>query len=287
VTTQAVAIAGAGRLAQAIGRALCDAGIEIVCVANRTKKHAEEAAASLGAPVAVFADLGRHATHVLIAVSDSAITPVAAQIASSPGHLCVALHTCGAYGPEPLHPLADAGVSCGSLHPLQTIRSPEDSAALQGIAFAISGDPGALAWAQEIAAALQGRTFEIASERRNLYHAAAAMASNHLTAVLDAAGEMMQTAGLPPAAVWPALALLVRTTIENALRYGPVQALTGPVSRGDAGTVAAHLGCLDGDLRALYQAAATRALNMATRRGLDEESAKRVRKTLFEGQWNK
>jgi predicted short-subunit dehydrogenase-like oxidoreductase (DUF2520 family) len=266
--SERVAIAGAGRLGQALAHALREAGIPIACIADRTK----------------LGDIGRYASRVIIAVSDKAIEPVAARIAADPGNLRVALHTCGAFGVEPLRPLADIGISCGSLHPLQTIRDPQDSAALRGIAFAVTGDPDALAWAGEIAAALDGWVFPIEPDRRDIYHAAAVMASNHLTAVLDAAGEMMRMAGVPPGAVWAALGPLVRTSIENSLRYGPAESLTGPVARGDAATVAAHLTVLEGDLLSLYRAAAVRALHIATSRGLDIKSVIDIRKVLVGGQ---
>jgi predicted short-subunit dehydrogenase-like oxidoreductase (DUF2520 family) len=262
-----VVIVGAGRLGQALGRALREARFAIRCIANRTN----------------LADIGRYSSHIIIALSDKAIEPIAAQVAASPGKIRVALHTCGAFGVEPLRPLADIGISCGSLHPLQTIRDARDSAALRSIAFAVTGDPDALAWAGEIAAALDGWVFPIEPNRRDIYHAAAVMASNHLTAVLDAAGEMMKMAGMPPGSVWAALGPLVRTTVENSLRYGPAEALTGPVARGDAATVAAHLRVLEGELLSLYKAAALRALGMAACGGLDIKSVTDVRKVLVEG----
>ena len=109
------------------------------------------------------------------------------------------------------------------------------------------------------------------------------MASNHVAAVLDAAGDMMRMAGLTPGSVWTALAPLVRASVENALRYGPAEALTGPVARGDSDTVSAHVRALDGNLLDLYRAAALRALRMATARGLDEKSEKDIRRVLLEG----
>jgi predicted short-subunit dehydrogenase-like oxidoreductase (DUF2520 family) len=262
-----VAIAGAGRLGQALARALRQAGVPITCIANRTN----------------LAEVGRYASHVIIAVSDKAIEPVAAQIAASPGNIRIALHTCGAFGVEPLRPLAEIGISCGSLHPLQTIRDTGDSATLRGIAFGVTGDPEALAWAGEIAVALDGWVFPIESDRRVTYHAAAVMASNHLTAVLDGAGELMRMAGVPPTSVWAALGPLVRTSIENSLRYGPAESLTGPVVRGDSATVEAHLSVLEGELLGLYRAAALWALRMAVSQGLDVKSVVDVRKVLLRG----
>jgi len=271
--SERVAIAGAGRLGQALARALGEAGVPIACIANRTRPD--------GTGFVDFAEIGQCASRVLIAVSDKAIETVATRIAASPGYLRVALHTCGAFGAEPLRPLADVGISCGSLHPLQTIRDPQDSAALRGIAFAVTGDSDALAWAGEIAAMLQGWVFPIDPDRRHIYHAAAVMASNHVTAVLDAAGDMMRMAGLPAGAVWTALAPLVRSSVENTLRYGPLEALTGPVARGDSDTVSAHMRMLDGNLLDLYRAAALRALTMSAARGLDEQSAEDVRRVLL------
>ncbi len=279
---EGVGIAGAGRLAQAMGGALRDAGIRISCVANRTPENAY-AFIREGTELVDFADIGRHASRVLIAVSDKAIEPVAERIAASPGNLRIALHTCGTFGTEPLGPLAQAGVSCASFHPLQTIRSPEDSASLRGIAFGFTGDSGALAWAREIADALQGWVLPIEADRRSVYHAGAVTASNHIAAVLDAAGEMMCSAGVPPESVWTALAPLVRTTVENSLRHGPVNSLTGPVVRGDSDTVATHVRALEGDLLGLYRAAALRALHMAAERGLDEKSVEDVRRVLQGG----
>lgn len=263
-----IAIAGAGRLGQAMGRALSEAGIPVSFIANRTG----------------FAQIGRHASRVLIAVSDKAIQTVAEQIAASPGSVRIALHTSGAFGPEPLRALAQSSVSCGSMHPLQSIRDPQDSAALRGIAFAVTGDSDARAWAEEIAAALDGWVFPVDAHCRTMYHAAAVMASNHVVAILDAAGDMMRMAGLPPGSVWTALAPLVRTSIENALRYGPLESLTGPVVRGDSDTVATHVHALKGDLLNLYRAAALRALRMAEQRGLDPHSAGNIRLALGEGE---
>jgi predicted short-subunit dehydrogenase-like oxidoreductase (DUF2520 family) len=268
-----VAIAGAGRLGQALARALREVGVPIACIANGTRPD--------GTELVDFTEIGRHASRVLIAVSDKAIESVAARIAASPGAIRIALHTCGAFGAEPLRPLAEVGVSCGSLHPLQTIRDPHDSAALRGIAFAVTGDSDALAWAGEIVALLQGWVFPIHPDRRQIYHAAAVMASNHVTAVLDAAGDMMRMAGLSPGAVWTALAPLVRSSVENTLRYGPLEALTGPVARGDSDTVSAHMHVLDGNLLDLYRAAALRVLTMATAKGLDEKSTEDVRRVLL------
>lgn len=197
----------------------------------------------------------------------------------------IALHTCGACGPEVLRVLADCGIACGTLHPLQTIADPEDGvAALRGVAFAISGDPAAVAWAEEIAALLGGQALHIDSAARALYHAAAVMASNYVVGLVDAARQLMIAAGVEEDRALPALAPLFRTTVRNVLSKGPERALTGPVERGDAVTVATHLAALAGGpatVEALYRAAGRHVLNIARRRGLPADRAQAVEEALL------
>jgi len=281
-----VGIAGAGRVAQAIGRALQSCGVPIGLIASRNSEHAEAAAVFIGgAAVAVsYEVLASQATHVLIAVSDDAISSVAKRLAAEGGMLRVALHTCGSYGPELLALLSEKGVSCGSLHPLQTIPDgPNGATALRNIAFSINGSPAAVAWAEQIIAALDGQALYVRADARHLYHAAAVMASNYVATLIDAAQELMELAGISDEAALRALAPLVRTSVENCLIRGPINALTGPVVRGDAATVAAHMKALkrtDPSVQELYRAAGLRALRIARQRGLAEEAAAMVSKAL-------
>ena len=273
-------------MAQAFGKALIECGIQINCIASRDMSHAEAAAIFLGngARAVSYRELASYATHVIIAVSDRAITPVAEELAHAGGKLRVALHTCGSYGPEILAPLSVANVSCGAIHPLQTIRDAKSGANdLRSAAFAISGDSAALGWAEEVAAALSGTILRIHPDGRHFYHAAAVMASNYIAAVLDSAEQLMVMAGVSKSDALPALAPLARAALENVLQNGPVEALTGPVARGDAATVAAHMQALeaaDESISALYEVAGLRALHMARRRGLDEDQSDSVRRAL-------
>lgn len=281
-----IGIAGSGPVAQAFGKALIERGIEINCIASRDRNHAEAAAMFLenGVRAISYGDLASRATHVVIAVSDRAISSVAEELASASGNLCVALHTCGSYGPEALAPLSAAGISCGAIHPLQTIRDGKSGAKdLRSAAFAISGDSAALSWAEKVAAELSGMILRINPEGRHLYHAAAVMASNYIAALLNSAEQLMVMAGVPKPDALRALAPLARAGLENVLQNGPVDALTGPVVRGDAATVEAHTQTLetaDASIAALYEAAGLRALCMARARGLSEEQAENVRRAL-------
>jgi predicted short-subunit dehydrogenase-like oxidoreductase (DUF2520 family) len=266
-----VGIAGAGRVAQALGRLLYSRGEPVAFIASRTPEHANNAAAFIGPGVQAvgYSELASLAPRILIAVPDSALDGVVSALNKQSG---IALHTSGVRGPEALQRLAERGVCCGAIHPLQTISDPEAGvSALEGAAFAIAGDAAALAWAEQIARAAKGRILRIPPEHRALYHTAAVMASNYITALLDAAQTLMIAAGVDAEDALPALAPLARTSLENALRMGPAAALTGPIERGDVSTISAHLAALDnvpGPIPALYRAAGLQTLELARKKGL-------------------
>ena len=284
-----IGIAGAGRMAQALGRLLRERGEPVVAVASRNLEHARAAAAFIGVAEAVdYASLTRRANRVLIAVADDAVPLVAAALAEAGMKEGAALHTCGARGPEALAGLEANGVSCATLHPLQTVATPEQGmAALPGCAFGITGEGPAAAWAESIAALLGGRALRIAADRRPLYHAAAVMASNYVVALIDAAAMLMSAAGIGENEALAALAPLVRASAANAIGLGPVRALTGPLERGDAATVAAHCSALAAGIppsvRGLYRAAGLHALEIARRRGLSEADARKLEEILRKG----
>jgi predicted short-subunit dehydrogenase-like oxidoreductase (DUF2520 family) len=285
-----ILIAGTGRVAQAMGRLLAEHGALVYAVAGRDPGRTAAAAAFIGHRVKP-ADLSappKRATRVLIAVSDSAVSEVAGRLAQQGMRRGVAVHTCGAMGAEALAPLASTGVACGALHPLQTFATPEQGlSALPGCLFAIDGDPPALAWAEQIASLLGGETLRIPAQSRLLYHAAAVMASNYVVALVDAAAMLMDAAGVGQERALRALAPLVEASATNAVRLGPVQALTGPIQRGDLLTLTAHMRALAGvpeSVRELYRWAGLHTLEVAVRCGLSRERARQVEKLLREGE---
>jgi predicted short-subunit dehydrogenase-like oxidoreductase (DUF2520 family) len=174
-------------MGQALGHLLRQRGESIAAVASRSPEHAALAAAFVGggAKAASYAEIPQHAARVLIAVRDDAIGDVARVLAGSGMHRGTALHTSGARGPEALAALA-AGVACGTLHPLQTVANPEEGVrVLPGVAFAIDGAREATAWAERLVGLLDGLTLHVPAASRPLYHAAAVMASNCVTALMS------------------------------------------------------------------------------------------------------
>lgn len=286
---QPIAIAGAGRMAQALGRLLRERGEVVAAIASRDPGHAALAAAFVGgaAQTVSYGEISRHAARILISVPDDAIGDVARTLAISGMRSGAVIHTCGARGPEALAPLAARGVACGTLHPLQTVANPEEGVrVLPGSAFAVDGEGQAADWAAHIAALLGGLVLHIPAASRALYHAAAVTASNYLIALIAAAVMLMKEAGVAEADAQRALEPLARTSVRNAFELGPAAALTGPIARGDADTVRAHLAALANAPAAaaqLYRKAGLVTLEIARQRGLGEVPAGAIEELLTKG----
>lgn len=195
---------------------------------------------------------------VVIAVPDRAIAEVAATVAPGPwvGHLS------GATSLDALAPHAERRFA---LHPLMTFRPDGDPAQLEGAFAAIGGaSSAALAIASSLSQALGLRSFELAEADRGRYHAAACIAGNFLSTLYATATRLDESIGIPEAR--QALFPLMRATLENALVDRDCFALTGPIARGDAATIALHESALadDEEAAALY-AALRRATERLTR----------------------
>jgi predicted short-subunit dehydrogenase-like oxidoreductase (DUF2520 family) len=276
-------------MGQALGRLLRERGESIAAVASRNPERAAEAAVFIGggARAVCYAEIQRFAAHILVAVPDDAIGDVARTLAGAGMRGGTVLHTCGARGAEALEALVAAGVACGTLHPLQTVASPEEGVrALPGVAFAIDGAPEAAAWAEHLVAVLDGLVLHIPTASRPLYHAAAVMASNYFVALMATAVMLMMEAGVEEATARRALEPLARTSLENAFRLGPAAALTGPIARGDANTVRGHLVALKEAPAAaatLYRAAGLATLELARQKGLADVPAGAIEELFRKG----
>lgn len=220
---------------------------------------------------------------VIISVPDDAITTVAGQLAATGAvtERHVVVHTSGLHDRSALAPLAVSGAALGSWHPLQTFADRDgDPGALPGSPAVVEGDPRALAAGRALAERLHLRpVIELPASGKAAYHAAAVFASNYLVALADIAARLARDAGAGDAS--PGLFLpLMRRTLAN-YGAGGAATLTGPISRGDAGTVARHLESLSGVERALYVALGREALRLARITGLDEPAANAVEALLY------
>ena len=206
-TLSSIAIVGAGRVGSLLFRLLHAAGQEVDPPHGRGYDGA-------GAQV------------VLLAVPDDAIAVTAAAIRPGP----VLGHLSGATGLAALGESRDAF----SLHPLMTITGSESSLAGVPAAVAANSERAAAA-ATALARSLDVQVFAVAEADRAAYHAGSAMAANFLVTLQWAAARLLRDAGVDPSVVLP----LARAALDNWATLGPA-ALTGPLARGDEGTVAAH-----------------------------------------------
>jgi predicted short-subunit dehydrogenase-like oxidoreductase (DUF2520 family) len=223
---------------------------------------------------------------VILAVPDAALPEVAHDLAAMgpapPG--CAALHLSGALSTDVLGPLHGAGYSLGSLHPLIAVADPWLSAdRVLGAAFAVGGEPAAVAAAQRLVFALGGRPIVIPPALRPLYHAAAVVASNYLVAITGLATRLLGEAGVPQEDTLPALLPLLRGTLDNIEQLGVPAALTGPIARGDTDTIRLHLARLSAGDRVLYCGLGMELLRMARDAGLDEQRAAEIESLLAAG----
>lgn len=226
---------------------------------------------------------------VLLTVPDDAIAEVAERLAGSgqlgEGH--VVAHCSGALGSEVLGPLRRCGCAVGSMHPLQTFPDAEAGATrFAGSWCFIEGDASAVAALEAFVEGLGARAERIATDAKPLYHAAAVLACNCWVPLIEAACRLADRAGIAEADFLPALRPLLEATVANVVDRGPAAALTGPVVRGDAETLAREVHAMAGaDPRAgsLYNAAGLWTLDLAVRAGrLDPRAARAVRKALGE-----
>jgi len=279
---------GPGTVGTALARGLAGAGYPVVAIFGR---NAERLA------LAVERVPGAHAVEnaqavvdaadiVFLTVPDDAIRPVADGLAWSLGKSAV--HCSGASSIDLLETARGQGATVGVFHPLQTLASFEQATRnLPGSAITIEASDPALEEALgAMAEALGGQPFALRGDKA-LYHASAVLACNDLVTLLDAAAGLWADLGFTKEEGLKALLPLVRGTIENLNAIGLPNALTGPVSRGDVGTIERNLAALSEhapETAALYVELARRTIPIARAKGtLSDEAAARLLARLEEG----
>lgn len=245
-----IAIVGAGRLGRVLGYSLHRVDWRIGAVVTRTEASARSAVRSIGAGYALAGVSSRvlHANVVLITTPDDAIREVAAKLARLGGDEWrgkIVLHTSGALDSTVLSPLARRGAFTGSLHPLQTF-GERTSPPLEGVVFAVQGDPRAQRVARRIARALGGIPVTLKGDVKAAYHAAGTLASPFLLVIVECAMRILTDVGFSRRRARTALLPLVRQTLANFERFGAKKSWAGPVSRGDFSTIARHKAALSG-----------------------------------------
>lgn len=287
-----VGFIGAGRVGTALASLLHTRGVEIAGVSGRDRQRSRRMAldAHLDRHVASSrTDTLRASAIVFLTVPDDVIAQVCAEIAEVGGWRegQGVVHCSGALSSEVLRPARDMGARTASLHPLQAFATLDAALAnLPGSTFALEGDEALTTQLDTFVQLLDGTALHLHADDKILYHAAAAIASNYTVTLAALAADLLVREGVARDAntALHYLMPLLRGTIENLGDAGLPGALTGPIARGDTGTVIRHLEALEKcapELGHIYRHLARLTLPLAIEKGgLDADVARQLEALL-------
>lgn len=251
-----VAVVGPGRVGKLLAVSLARAGWRPVAVAGGQAADRDRVAGLVAGcrPHASVVDATRRVDLVVLTTPDDALETVVTDLARADaiaeGQRLV--HLAGSAGLAPLRRAALAGAGTAACHPAMTVPAgATDPDLLVGVAWAVTASPADRGWARQLVVDLGGDPHDVADDVRGLYHAALAVGSNAAAAAVVVARQLLLAARVAEPAAF--LGPLARRSVDNALTSGAA-ALTGPVVRGDVGTVATHLEALAADVPELSAA---------------------------------
>ena len=272
-------------MAETLAVALRDRGYNVTAVSSRSFQSASRLAGLIEGCRA-FDDnqkAAEAANIIFITTPDDAIAPVTAGVPWCAGQSAV--HCSGADSIDSLSAARDAGADVGVFHPLQTFASLRQEN-LPGITYAIEAEEPLLSILKQMASDLGGNWIEIKPQDKVLYHTAAVFACNYLVTLVSMATDLWQGFGVPQEQAIRALLPLMKGTINNIENSGVPQCLTGPIARGDAGTVEKHLKALrtaSPELIPTYRELGLKTIPIALAKGkIDRKQARRLESILKE-----
>ncbi len=247
-----IAIIGLGKVGSAVGHLLGLSGYEIRAVADRSADALKAGAGYTGGegfldpvPASLSADC------IIITTPDDFIESVCDEISKGggvkPGKRVV--HMSGAGGLDLLKSARESGAGVASIHPLQSFADVEGAIkSIPGSVFGITAEGEMRDWSVRVVKDLGGIPFSVSEADKPLYHAAACMASNYLVTLMSTVEAIYQRLGMNAdeamKSVWP----LVKGTMKNMENRGIEKSLTGPIARGDIGTIRGHLKILKNNM---------------------------------------
>jgi predicted short-subunit dehydrogenase-like oxidoreductase (DUF2520 family) len=275
---------GSGTVGTALSVRLSGLGYPVVAVSSRRRTSAQKLAQALkGCRVFDSQGVADSAELVFITTPDDAIAQVASQIKWRPGQGVV--HCSGADSTDILQPARKSGAQVGVFHPLQTFASVKQAMEnIPGSTFALEAEEPLMKTLKEMSTSLGGNWVEVKAGDKVAYHAAAVIACNYLVTLLKLATDLWQTFDVPPQKATKALLPLLRGTIHNIETVGIPQCLTGPIARGDVGTIKKHLDALERatpHLVATYRELGLQTIPIAVAKGkIDKNQAEELRVIL-------
>ncbi len=236
---------GAGTVGTALSTRLSERGYQVVAVSSRSQTSAEKLAQAISGCQAANNNqaVADAAELVFITTPDDAIAPVVSEIKWHSGQSVV--HCSGADSTDILEPAKKSDARVGAFHPLQSFASVKQAIDnIPGSTFAIEAEEPLLTTLKDMATTLDGQWIELKASDKVLYHAAAVIACNYMVTLIKLATDLWQTFNVPTQQATKALMPLLRGTLNNIDNVGIPQCLTGPIARGDTGTIEKHLNAL-------------------------------------------
>ncbi|HEU65957.1 MAG TPA: DUF2520 domain-containing protein [Chloroflexi bacterium] len=276
---------GAGTTGTALAVRLSQNECPVVAVFSRTLSSAQKLASRVPDCQVYHTaqELADAAELVFITTPDDAIACVCGEVQWHEGQSVV--HCSGAHSVDILEPARKLGAAVGSFHPLQTFADVDQAIAnLPGSTFALEADEPLLSTLKELTLLLNGNWVELKPGDKVMYHAAAVFACNYLVTLVKLALDLWQDFGVSPKEATRAMLPLLEGTIKNIEVIGLPACLTGPVARGDLGTIERHLSALESrspSLLTTYKEMGLQTIPVALAKGkIDEQKAAEMRALL-------
>lgn len=276
---------GAGKVGTALAMNLSKAGYHVAVVADRDPAAAGRLAEFIDGciPVGSAQDAVDRVDFVFITTPDDTIGPVCDSVQWKQGHSVV--HCSGAASIEVLASAAGHGASAGSFHPCQAFASAAEALKnLPGSTFAIEADPPLAGILEAIAFDLGCEYIRLGPGDKALYHAAAVLVSNYVVTLLKISTDFFYNLGIDRASAVKILIPLMKGNLLNIERLGIPDCLTGPIARGDTGTIEKHMKTItqrSPENFDLYADLGLRTLSIAVEKGGLSEKAEATLERLF------
>ncbi|MDO8577950.1 MAG: DUF2520 domain-containing protein, partial [Dehalococcoidales bacterium] len=279
---------GAGTVGSALALQLANKGYHVAAVSSRNRVSAEKLAKAVpgckanydNQAVADCSDL------VFITTPDDVIAKIAGEVKWRPGQSVV--HCSGADSTAILEPARRSGAAVGCFHPLQTFAGVQRAMEnIPGSTFAIEAEEPLMTVLKEMSSALDSHSIELKAEDKAVYHASAVMVSNYLVTLVKMAIDLWETMGIPKEEATRALLPLLKGTINNIETIGLPGCLTGPIARGDVGTIKKHLESLEKaapELLPAYRELARQTIPVALAKGKINERQAEALKSILENE---
>jgi len=276
---------GTGTIGSALALQLSSKGYPVLAVSSRHQTSARNLAERITgcSPAASNQEVAETAELVFITTPDDVIAAVASQIKWHKKQMVV--HCSGADSTAILEPARKSGACVGVFHPLQTFASVKQAIEnMPGSTFTLEAEEPLVELLKNMATALGGHWIKLRAGDKALYHAAAVMVCNYLITLIKLATDLWQTFGIPVDQATAALLPLVRGTIHNLETIGIPRCLTGPIARGDSGTIKKHLEALREaapDMLATYRELGLKTIPIALAKGrIDKQQARELMTVL-------